>query len=77
MYFFAGFKIHTVDDTVRVNVFAVDVGADQNLTAVEVSSKSVRCFVRRARVDACALREALHHVIKHHATVFVVQQLCT
>ena len=60
-----------------MNVFAVNVRADQNLTAVEVSSKSVRCFVCRARVDACALRETLHHVVEHHTAVFVVQQLRT
>ena len=77
VYLPAGFKIHAVDDAVRVNVFAVDVGADQNLTAVEVSGKSARCFVRRARVDVRTFREALHHVIKHHAAVLVVQQLCT
>ena len=77
VYLPAGFKIHAVDDAVRVNVFAVDVGADQNLTAVEVSGKSARCFVRRARVDVRTFREALHHVIKHHAAVLVVQQLRT
>ena len=60
-----------------MNVFAVNVRADQNLTAVEVSSKSVRCFVCRARVDACALRETLHHVVEHHTAVLVVQQLRT
>ena len=77
MYFFTGFKIDAVDDTVRVNVFAVNVGADQNFTAVEVSSKSVRCFVRCARINVRTLQEALHHVIEHHAAVLVVQQLRT
>ena len=77
MYFFTGFKIDAVDDTVRVNVFAVDVRADQNFTTLEVSCQLPCCFVRRARVNVCALREALHHVIKHHAAVFVVQQLRT
>ena len=77
MYFFAGFKIDAVDDAVRVNVFAVNVRADQNFTAVEVSSKSVRCFVGCARVDGSAFRETLHHVVEHHAAVFLVQQLRT
>ena len=77
MYFFTGFKIDAVDDTVRVNVFAVNVRADQNFTAVEVFCQPPCGFVRRARVNVCALREALHHVIKHHAAVFVVQQLRT
>ena len=67
MYFFTGFKIDAVDDTVGVNVFAVNVGADQNFTALEVFCQPPCGFVRRARVNICALREALHHVIKHHA----------
>ena len=77
MYFFAGFKIDAVDDAVRVDVFAVSVRADQNLAALEISSKSACCFVRRARVDVRALRETLHHVVEHHAAVLVVQQLRT
>ena len=77
MNLFSGFKIDAVDDTVRVNVFAVNVRADQNFTAVEVSSKSVRCFVRCARINVRTFRETLHHVVEHHAAVFVVQQLCT
>ena len=77
MYFFAGFKIDTVDDAVRVNVFAVGVGADKDFTALEVSGKPACRFVRCARVDACALRETLHHVVEHHTAVLVVQQLRT
>ena len=77
MYFFTGFKIDAVDDTVRVNVFAVNVRANQNFTAVEVFCQPPCGFVRRARVNVCALREALHHVIKHHATFLMVQQLRT
>ena len=77
MYFFTGFKIDAVDDTVRVNVFAVNVRTHQNLTAVEVSCQLPRRLMRCARVDGSAFRETLHHVVEHHATVFVVQQLCT
>ena len=77
MYFFTGFKIDAVDDTVRVDVFTVGVRADQHLAALEVFCQPPCGFVRRARVNVCALREALHHVIEHHATVFVVQQLRT
>ena len=61
----------------RVNVFAVDVRADQNFTTLEVSCQLPCCFVRRARVNVCALREALHHVVKHHAAILAVQQLRT
>ena len=72
-----GFKVHTVDDTVRMDVLSVNVCTHQNFTAVEVSSKSVRCFVRCARINVRTFREALHHVVKHHAAVFMVQQLRT
>lgn len=58
-------------------MFAVSVRADQNFTALEVSGKSARCFVCRAWVDVRTFREALHHVIKHHAAILVVQQFCT
>ena len=77
MYFFTGFKIDAVDDTVRVDVFTVGVRADQHLAALEVFCQPPCGFVRRARVNVCALREALHHVIKHHATFLMVQQLRT
>ena len=77
MYFFTGFKIDAVDDTVRVNVFAVNVRADQYLTALEISDKLPCGFMRRARVDVSAFRKTLHHVVEHHAAVFMVQQLRT
>ena len=77
VHFFTGFKIHTVDDAVRVDVFAVGVGADKDFTALEISGKLPRCFVGCARVNVRALRKTLHHVIKHHATFLMVQQLRT
>ena len=77
VHFFAGFKIHTVDDAVRVDVFAVGVGADKDFTALEISGKLPRCFVGCARVNVRALRKTLYHVIKHHAAVLVVQELRT
>ena len=77
MYFFTGFKIDAVDDAVRVNVFTVNVGADQHLATFKISCQPPSCFVRRARVNVRTLRETLHHVVEHHAAVFVVQQLCT
>ena len=77
VYLLASFKIHTVDDTVRVDMLSVNMGTHQNFTTLEVSDKSAGSFMRRARVNVCALREALHHVIKHHAAVFMVQQLRT
>ena len=77
VYFFTSFKINTVDDTVRVNVFPVNMRTDQNLAALEVSGEPACRFVCRARVDVRTFREALHHVIKHHAALLVVQQFRT
>ena len=77
VYLPAGFKIHAVDDAVRVDMLAVDVRADQHLAALEVSSQSACCFVRHARVDVCTFWKTLYHVVKHHAAVFMVQELGT
>ena len=77
MYFFTGFKIDAVDDAVRVDVFTVGVRADQHLAALEISGKLPCCFVRCAKINVRTFREALHHVIKHHATFLMVQQLRT
>ena len=77
VYFFAGFKIDAVDDAVRVDVFTVGVRADQHLAALKISGEPARCFVRHARVDVSAFRKTLHHVVKHHAAVLVVQQFRT
>ena len=77
MHLPTGFKIYAVDDAVGVDMFAVDMGADQHLATLEVSGKPTRCFVHCARINVRTFREALHHVIEHHAAVLVVQQLCT
>ena len=77
MYFFAGFKIHAVNNTVRMNVFAVNVRADQYLTALEVFCQPPCRFVRCARVDVCTFWKTLYHVIEHHAAILAVQQLRT
>ena len=77
VHFFAGFKIHTVDDAVRVDVFAVGVGADENFAARKISGKLPRRFVGCAWVNVRAAWEALHHVVELDATILVVQQLRT
>ena len=77
MHLPTGFKIDAVDDAVRVDMLAVDVRADQHLAALEVSGKLPRRFMGRARVDVCTFWKTLYHVVKHHAAVLVVQQLCT
>ena len=77
VYFLSRLEVHAVDDTVGVNVFTVNVRADQNFTALKISGEPARCFVRRAQVDVSTFREALHHVIEHHTTVLVMQELRT
>ena len=77
VYLLTRLEVHTVDDTVRVNVFAVSVCADQNFTALEVSGEPACCFVCCARVDVCTFWKTLYHVVKHHATFLMVQQFRT
>ena len=77
VYLPAGFKIHAVDDAVRVDMLAVDMRTNQNLAALEISGEPACCFVRCARINVRTFREALHHVIEHHAALLVVQQLRT
>ena len=77
MHLPTGFKIDAVDDAVRVDMLAVGVSADEDFTALKVSGKPPRRFMGCARVDVRAFQKALHHVVEHHAAVFVVQQLRT
>ncbi len=77
VYFLSRLEVHAVDDTVGVNVFTVGVRADQHFAALEISGKSASRLVCCARVDGSALREALHHVVKHHTAFLMVQQLRT
>ena len=77
VYFLSRLEVHAVDDTVGVNVFTVNVGADQHLATFKISCQPPSCFVRRARVNVSAFRKTLHHVVEHHAAVFMVQQLRT
>ena len=58
-------------------MLAVDVRADQHLATLKISRQLTSCLVRCARVNVRTLRETLHHVVEHHAAVFVVQQLRT
>ena len=75
MKLFACLKVDGVDDTVGVDVITVYMGADQHLTAGEVFRQPTRGFVCLSRVDLFSTWEALHHVVEHHAAVFVVEQL--
>ena len=77
MHLPTGFKIDTIDDTVGMNVFTVGMRTDQHLAALEISGKLPCCFVCCARVDVCTFWKTLYHVVKHHAAILAVQQLCT
>ena len=77
VYFLFRLEVHTVDDAVQVDVFAVGVGADEDFTALKVSGKLPRRFMDCVRVNVRALRETLHHVVEHHTTVLVMQELRT
>ena len=73
VYLLTRLEVHTVDDAVRVDMLSVNMSTHQNFTTLEVSCQLPRRLMRCARVDGSAFREALHHVIEHHAAVFVVQ----
>ena len=60
-----------------MNVFPVNVRTDQYLTALEVFCQPPCGFVRRARVNVCTFWKTLYHVVKHHTTVLVMQELRT
>lgn len=70
---FAGLKVDGVDDAVGVDVFPVDVGADQHLAALEIFRQPPGGFVSLPWIDCLAFWKALHHVIEHHAAVLVVE----
>ena len=70
---FAGVEIDGVDDAVGVDVLPVYMGADQHLAALEVFRQPPRGFVGLPWIDGFTFGEALHHVIEHHTTIFVVE----
>ena len=53
----------------------VYVGTDQHLAAREIFRQPPCGFVCLPWVDLFSSWEALHHVVEHHAAVFVVEQL--
>ncbi len=77
VYLLTRLEVHTVDDAVRVDMLSVNMGTHQNFTALEVSCQLPRRLMRCARVDGNTFREALHHVVEHHAAILAVQQLRT
>lgn len=73
---FAGLEVDGVDDAVGVDVVTVYMGTDQHLTAGEVFRQPLCGFVCLPRIDLFSSWEALYHVVEHHTTVFVVEELC-
>ena len=72
---FACLEVDGVDDTVRVDVVTVNVSADQHLAAGEVFRQPTCGFVCLLGIDLFPSWKALHHVVEHHAAVFVVEEL--
>ena len=72
---FAYLEVDGVDDAVGMNMVTVYMGADQHLTAGEVFRQPTRGFMCLLGIDLFPSWEALHHVVEHHAAVFVVEQL--
>ncbi len=73
--FLACLEVDGVDDAVGVDVVTIYMGADQHLTAGEVFRQPTRGVVCLPWIDLFPSWEALHHVVKHHAAVFVVEEL--
>lgn len=73
---FACLEVDGVDDAVGVDVVTVYMGTDQHLTAGEVFRQPPCGFVCLPRIDLFSSWEALYHVVEHHTTVFVVEELC-
>ena len=72
---FACLEVDGVDDAVGMNMVTVYMGADQHLTAGEVVRQPTCGFVCLPWIDLFPSWEALHHVVEHHAAVFVVEEL--
>lgn len=73
---FACLEVDGVDDAVGVNMVTIYMGTDQHLAAREVFRQPTRGFMCLSWIDLFSSWEALHHVIEHHAAVFVIEQLC-
>ena len=73
--FFACLEVDGVDDTVRVDMVTVYMGTNQHLAAGEVSRQPTCGFMCLPWINLFPAWEALHHVVEHHAAVFVVEQL--
>ena len=73
--FLSRVEVDRVDEEVRMDVFPVCVGADQNfIPLIVLSQLQCRCM-SGDRIDRFAFWEALHHVVEQYAVGFVMQPL--
>ena len=73
--FLSRIEVDRVDEKVRMDVFPVCVGADQDFIALIVLSQLQCRRMSGARIDHFAFWEALHHVVEQYAVGFVMQPL--
>ena len=73
--FLSGIEVDGVDEEVRMDVFPVCVGTDQNFIPLIVLSQLQCRRMSGDRIDRFAFREALHHVVEQHPVGFVVNRL--
>ena len=71
--FLSGIEVDRVDEEVRMDVFPICVGANQNFISLIVLSQLQRRCVSGDWVDRFAFREALHHVVEQYAIGLVMQ----
>lgn len=71
----SGIEVDGVDEEVRMDVFPVCVGADQNFIALIVLGQLQRRRMSSDRVDRFAFGEALYHVVEHDTVSFVAEPL--
>lgn len=75
MQFLSRIKVDGVDEKVRMDVFPVCMGADQDFISLIVLSQLQCRRMSGDRIDCLAFRETLHHVVEQYAVGFVMQAL--
>ena len=73
--FLSRIEVDRVDEKVRMDVFPVCVGADQDFIALIVLSQLQCRRMSGDRINRFAFWETLHHVVEQHTVGFVMQPL--
>ena len=68
-------EVDGVDEEVGMDMVAVRVGADQNLIPLIVFGQLQCGRVSGERINGFIFREALHHVVEHHASGLAIETL--